>query len=224
MHTEVLEACHPELKELLEDGGDGYDSDDTGSSAFADDENEAADPERPDEQVEQTQLGEQLEPERLAEQVEPTSLHIAVSSSSGGSGLPASSSSGGGTASSSSGSVHITANNCTTAGSHIDSVGELSRLLPDFKCTHRWEIKHTRDGTDTLGQIRCIAGQSLRCVCNVHKGGDVMCKMHLNIDGSYEGCEAELVKWQIYGSTCDAGEHMREASRLQSRWKHRKDR
>ena len=43
--------------------------------------------------------------------------------------------------------------------------------------------------------------------------------MHIDISGHYESCQAYLVRWVIYGLSCDVEEHLPEAKAQQAQWR-----
>ena len=43
--------------------------------------------------------------------------------------------------------------------------------------------------------------------------------MHIDISGHYEACQADLVRWVIYGLSCNVTEHLEEADAQQEQWR-----
>ncbi len=117
----------------------------------------------------------------------------------------------------------------------LDTLGEVFVQYPSFHINNRWEV--VQDGR-VLAQIRCISGVSLKVICAMHKKvssaspsstckppkrDDAVCKMHININGYFDGCQAALLKWAIYGTmkACDGSFHAMRAVEEQSKWRTR---
>ena len=101
---------------------------------------------------------------------------------------------------------------------------QVKELFPGFIIDQRWHINRNYDNSK-LGQIRCISGDSLKCICTMHPLTEAPknqpCKIHLDIEGKFEPCQVLILLWTIFGSsvTCTKAEHLQVAEEQQNWWR-----
>ena len=97
----------------------------------------------------------------------------------------------------------------------VNKVDDIIGALPEFSM-RSWEI--LKNGK-RCGIIRMVGGfKSLRCDCQHTVGGN-KCKLHLDINGKYNECQAWLVRWCIHGCAVNKAAHEIAGEAEHERWK-----
>ena len=116
-------------------------------------------------------------------------------------------SSGGGASVVDDGARVPTAANVLTSLRHVRSSNEVCELLP-FLVTRSWDVVPVGPpGGNRLGKIRMIDGRCLKADCSTHTRGKTRCSLTLDTGSAFHAIEALLVKWLIFGTTCDVSGH-----------------
>ena len=94
----------------------------------------------------------------------------------------------------------------------LDLIGS---AFPEVEIDARWNINLRCRMT---ARIWCIQGMSLKCQCKgCDHGSD--CKMHVDIAGTFVEAQGALLKWAMFGASCNTDAHKEAASDCQRDWR-----